>query len=225
MKLFAAGIIALFAFTISFAQNEQSPIVEKDIMYKNWKYPLVATDEKAELRDLVKGNKLTILVYWAPWCHNWQHDAPFLEKFYEKYHKDGLEIVGIGEYDPVESMKLSLTEFKITFPVVYESINRSQKQKTDHYTYRTSTGDARNWGSPYYVLLTPSMLEKKGDTVTKHTNVINGEMIETEGEAFIRKALGLPPTDPKASASSSNKAEVCDPDAPATLKLPPVKKP
>src|SRR4051812_44159060 len=108
MKLFAAGIIALFAFTVGFAQNEQSPIVEKEINYKNWKYKDLETDKDTRLRELTEGRKLTIVVYWAPWCHNWQHDAPFLQKFYEKYESSGLQIVGVGEYDPVDSMKASI---------------------------------------------------------------------------------------------------------------------
>ena len=153
-----------------------------------------------------------MVVYFAPWCHNWQHDAPMLEKLYEKYKDSGLEIVGVGEYDPVASMKSNLDSMKITFPAVYESENRTEKQKTLHYDYRKSTGDNRSWGSPWYIFLMPSVMEKKGDTLTKKTFVINGEMIEAEGEKFIRKQLGLPAMDPKAATAKSDKIEVCDPD-------------
>src|SRR3982751_6579826 len=101
MKSFLALIIVLFAFTVGFGQTDQSPIVEKDLNYKNWTYRNVRTDTDVDLRTLAKGKKLVIVVYWAPWCHSWAHDAPFLQKFYEKYRSAGLEIVGVGEYDPV----------------------------------------------------------------------------------------------------------------------------
>ena len=208
--LFAIAIV-LFALTAGFAQNEQSPIVEKEINYKTWTYKDVHSNTEVSLRDLTKGKKLVVVVYFAPWCHNWQHDAPFLQKFYDKYKAAGLEIVGVGEYDPVASMKSNLDSMKITFPVVYESVDRVEWQKTHHYDYRKSTGDNRTWGSPWYILLETALLEKKGDTLVKKTHVINGEMVEVEGEKFIRERLGLPALDAKSTTAKSDKIEVCDP--------------
>ena len=218
--LFAIAIV-LFAFTLTFAQNEQSPIVEKEINYKNWIYKDVQSNTDVNLRDLTKGKKLVVVVYFAPWCGNWRHDAPFLQKFYDRYKTAGLEIVGVGEYDPLPSMKSNLDSLKITFPVVSESVDRGDREKTKHYDYRKSTGDNRNWGSPWYILLEPASLEKKGDTLVRKTHVINGEMIEIEGEKFIREKLGLPALDPKTGTAKSDKIEVCDPDKKVTeLKKP-----
>ncbi len=219
-SLFAITIV-LFAFTMGFAQNEQSPIVDKEISYKNWTYKDVRTDAEVNLRDLTKGKKLVVVVYFAPWCHNWQHDAPFLQKFYDKYKAAGLEIVGVGEYDPVASMKGNLGTLKITFPVVSESTDQGDREKTKHFDYRKSTTDDRKWGSPWYILLEPASFEKKGDTLVKRSNVINGEMVEAEGEKFIREKLGLPAVDSKTATAKSGKIEVCDPDKPAA----PLKKP
>ena len=213
MKTFFAFVILLLCLTFAFGQNEQSPLVEKEISYKDWTYKNVQTGEDVNLRDFTNGKKLTMVVYFAPWCPNWKHDAPMLEKLYEKYNSAGLGIIAVGEYDPVASMKTNLDFLKITFPAVYESENRTEKQNTLHYNYRKSTGDARNWGSPWYIFLTPSTTEKKGDVLTKKTFVINGELIEAEGEPFIRKQLGLPAMDMKAVTSEKDKKiEVCDPD-------------
>ena len=79
--------------------------------------------------------------------------------------------------------------------------------------YRKSTGDNRNWGSPWYVLLDPRAMEKKGDVLVKKTHIINGEMIEAEGERFIRQKLGLPVADVK-TADKGAKIEACDPTRP-----------
>jgi thiol-disulfide isomerase/thioredoxin len=218
-SFFSLGII-LFAFVFALGQNEQAPIVEKEINYKDWTYRSVQTGEDINLREFTKGKKLTMVVYFAPWCGNWKHDAPMLERLYEKYKGNGLGIIAVGEYDPVASMKISLDALKITFPAVYESENRTEKQKTLHYDYRKSTGDTRGWGSPWYIFLMPSVMEKKGDTFTKKTFVINGEMVEAEGEKFIREHLGLPAIDPK-TVTANKKIEVCDPDE----KLADLKKP
>ena len=126
-----------------------------------------------------------------------------LQRFYDKYKANGLGIIGVGEYDPIASMKTNLDALKITFPAVYESENRTEREKTLHYGYRKSTGDGRGWGSPWYIFLMPSTMEKKGDVLTKKTFVINGEMLEAEGEAFIRKQLKLAPLEaPKAATAS-----------------------
>jgi thiol-disulfide isomerase/thioredoxin len=220
-RVFLAASITLLSLLVANAQNEQSPIVEKEISYANWTYKDIRTGKDVNLRDFTKGKKLTIVVYWAPWCGNWRHDAPMVERLYETYKDKGLAIIGVGEYDPVVSMKNTLDTYKITFPAVYESENRSEREKTLHYNYRRSTGDSRNWGSPYYVFLLPKSIEKKGDLLTKKTFIINGEMIETEGEAFIRKQLKLPPLEqPKTASVTVSQTEVCDPKKPAELKKP-----
>ena len=219
MKSFFAVAIILFAFTLTFAQNEQSPIVEKEISYKNWTLKDVRTGEDRDLRKMTEGKKLVIVVYFAAWCGNWKHDAPFIQRFYDKYKANGLEFIGISEYDSVGNTKINLDTLKITFPVVSESEMRADKQTTQHYKYRTLTGDFRNWGSPWYIFLEPSAFEKKGDTLVKKTSVINGEMIEIEGEKFIREKLGLPAVETKAAVADKGKVEVCDPDKPSTTTL------
>lgn len=224
MKSIFAIIISLLCLTFVFGQNEQSPIVEKEINYKDWTYKNVRTSEDINLRKFAKGKKLVMVVYFAPWCGNWKHDAPMLQRLYDKYQSKGLGIIAVGEYDPIAAMKTNLDALKITFPAVYESENRSEKQKTLHYEYRKSTGDTRGWGSPWYIFLTPSVMEKKGDILTKKTFIINGELIEAEGEAFIRKQLGLP-AEAKATVADIGKIEVCEPEKPIDLRIPPAKKP
>lgn len=197
MKFFAAAILALLAVAYSFGQAEQAPIVEKEINYKDWTYRAVRTGDEWTLRDIAKDKKLVIVVYQAPWCHSWRHDAPFLQRFYEKYRPYGLEIVAVGEYGTVSAMRDNLDLVKVTFPAVIESADGAARKKTLHYEYRISTGDTRDWGSPWYILLDPTLFEKKGDVLVKKAFVINGEMIESEGEKFIRQKLGLPPVDTK----------------------------
>ena len=219
MKTFLLFAILLLSFTFASAQHEYAPLAEKEIKYKDWTYKQVRDGKELNLLGATKGKKLVMVVYFAPWCPNWKLQAPVAEKLYEKYKASGFEIIGVGEYDTVEAMKTSLDTYKITFPVVYESEARDAKHTTPHYTYRKTTGDTRNWGSPWSIFLVPSALKSKGEFLTEKTYVVNGELIEAETESFIREKLGLPKEEKKAEVSVNKPAEVCDPTT-ASLRKP-----
>ena len=223
MKVLAAIIFVIGGAVAAWAQSEQSPIVEKQLEYKNWSYKNVRSGEGMDLRDLASGKKLVLVVYFAQWCPNWRHEAPFVEALYEKYKPVGLDVIGISEYDTVAATKANLDSLKITFPVVYESETRDARTSTLHFQYRTTTGDKRKWGSPWNIFILPQTAEKKGDVLLRNAPVVNGELIEAEAETFVRQKLGIAETD-KMTASSEKKkdaAEVCDPeDQTTTLKKP-----
>lgn len=218
MKSLFLFAILLFGFTFANAQNEQSPLVEKEFNYKNWSYKKVNGEGEVSLREFTKGKKLVLVVYFAPWCPNWKYEAPIVQKLYKKYKDKGFDVIGVGEYDTVEAMKADIERKQITFPVVYESESREAKQKTTHYELRKELGDTRNWGSPFNIFLIPAGLNKSGDVLTKKTFVGIGELIETEAEAFIREKLGLPKEDAK-TVSSNKSIEACEPTT-TSLKKP-----
>ena len=122
----------------------------------------------------------------------------------------GLGVIGVGEYDPLESMRKNISDLKITFPVVYESDTRQAKLNTPHFQYRRATGDIRNWGSPWNIFLEPAKLETKGDVLTRKTYIVNGELIEKDAEAFIREKLGLPKEE-GTTAAKEKPVEPCPP--------------
>ena len=211
MKTLSILAVMLFSFVFASAQTEQAPIQQKELNYKNWTYKSVRGDGAVNLRDFASGKKLVMVVYFAPWCPNWRHEAPFAQKMYEKYRASGFDVVGVGEYDSVEAMKTNLDALKITFPVVYESDSRDAKQKTAQYEYRKAVGDARNWGSPWNIFLEPATLGKKGDVLLKKAAIVNGELIEAEAEKYIREKLGLPAEEKKALAAKET-IEACEPE-------------
>ncbi|CAN5600188.1 hypothetical protein BH10ACI1_BH10ACI1_21190 [soil metagenome] len=212
MKTLLLLAILLIGFTFSAqAQHEYAPLLEKEISYKDWNYKSVRDGKQMNLREMTKGKKLVLVIYFAPWCPNWKLQAPVAEALYEKYKADGLEIIAVGEYDAVEMMKESLDTFKITFPAVYESEARTSKQYTTHYEYRKQMGDTRNWGSPWSIFIEPVNLTKSGDVLVKKATVVNGELMEAESEAFIREKLGLPKEEKKAETAVNKTTEVCEP--------------
>lgn len=193
MKTLLLLAVMLFGFTFAFAQNEQAPILEKEFKYNDWTYQSIRDDSRINLREFVKGKKLVMVVYFAAWCPNWKHEAPFAQKLYEKYKDQGFDVIGVSEYDTVEAAKTDVEKKGITFPVVWESNSKDAKQKTLHYDYRKAVGDTRNWGSPWNLFVQPSKIKKSGDLLLKKGFVVNGELIEAETENFVREKLGLKP--------------------------------
>src|SRR5215210_6509007 len=103
MKFVFALAIVLSSFVFVLGQNEQSPLVEKEIAYKDWIYKNVQTGDDMNLRKFTFGKKLVMVVYFAPWCPNWKHDLSFVQSLYDKYKINGFDVVAVGEYDPVAS--------------------------------------------------------------------------------------------------------------------------
>lgn len=211
MRVFLIFALLLATFINISAQNEQAPILEKEFKYKDWTYKSVADDKEINLRQFTQDKKLVMVVYFAPWCPNWKHEAPFAQKLYDKYKAQGFDVIGVGEYDTVAEMKNNLAFYKITFPVVYESTSKEAVHKTTHYDLRKEAGDTRGWGSPWNVFLEPANLNPKGDVLTKKTFIVNGELIEAEVEKFVRQKLGLP--EEKAQAEMLKKDKVVEPCA------------
>ena len=223
MKFVFGLAIVLSSLVFAFGQgNEQAPILEKEIAYKDWGYKNLKTGEETNLRKFTQGKKLVMVVYFAPWCPNWKHDAPFVQSMYDKYKGNGFDVIAVGEYEPLESMKNLLTTQKVTFPVVWESDARTAKQTTVHYEYRRSVGDTRNWGSPWYIFLEVAKLEP-GNVLTKKAPIVNGELIRPDAEKFIREKLGLKPE--AGGLSVVDGIEVCEPEKKPTALVSPSTKP
>ncbi len=202
------------SFGAVFGQSDQARIMEKSIEYKDWTYKGVMDGSEINLRQLTADKKLVLLVYFAPWCHNSKNQAPFVEQLYKKYKDQGLAVIGIGEYGAVEDIKNMLDFFKATYPVVYESESRDDKEKTHHFEYRKATGDTRGWGTPWNIFIEPANFKKKGNPLVKTASTISGELIEYDTENFVRQKLGLPalPPKPETAKTPEKKIEACDPE-------------
>lgn len=208
MRSFAA-LILLFAFSaLAAAQNEQTPIAEKQFTYKNWNYRNVIGDGKTDLREFAKGKKLVMVVYWAPWCGNWKHDVAFVQQLHEKYKDKGLAVIGVANYDPVDRMRNHIDFYKLTFPNVYETDSSMKRLESEHYANRTAAGDTRKWGTPWYVFLEPGNIAADGDVIASKMPVVNGELIKDQAEKFIREKLGL---EPAAGVAARGGIEPCGP--------------
>ena len=191
-KLLFLSILAVAmspAIALAQASHEYSPLVEKPVNYKNWTLPNLKSDQPEDLRKLIAGKKLVMVVYFAPWCGNWRNEAPIAAKLYDKYKNQGFQVIGVSEYATRDDVRNFFGKDGSSFPVVTESESRDDKQKTAHYGYRQLTGDTRNWGSPWNIFIEPSKIAKTGDVVTEKAWVVNGELIEDEVDKFIGERL------------------------------------
>jgi thiol-disulfide isomerase/thioredoxin len=186
LLILAATILALLPVRgVSQAGHEYSPLAEKTVNYKNWSLVNLKTDKPDDLRTLMAGKKLVMVVYFAPWCANWKYEAPIAAKLYEKYKDKGFEVIGVSEYAPRADVKTFFGEAGSPYPVVTESESREDREKTPHFGYRQLTGDKRKWGSPWNIFLDPAKINPTGEVLTEKAWVVNGELIEEEVDKFI----------------------------------------
>jgi thiol-disulfide isomerase/thioredoxin len=188
LLLYLALVLSPFAANAQ-EGHEYSPLAEKTVNYKNWTLPNVKTDKSDELRSLMAGKKLVMIVYFAPWCGNWRYEAPIAARLYEKYKDQGFQVIGVSEYASRDEVKNFFGEAGPPYPVVTESETREDKQKTPHYGYRQLTGDTRTWGSPWNIFLEPAKINGAGQVLAEKAWVVNGELIEDEVDKFISKKL------------------------------------
>ena len=169
--------------------HEYSPLVEKTVNYKNWTLNTLKDNQPVDLRSLVQGKKLVMVVYFAPWCPNWRNEAPVAAKLYEKYKDQGFQVIGVSEYGTRDDVNTFFAPAGAPYPVVSESESKEDRDKTPHYGYRQLTGDTRRWGSPWNIFLEPASLAKTGDVLTEKAWVVNGELIEADVDKFIADRL------------------------------------
>jgi len=192
MKKAILSLLTLtFIFATALAQDghEYAPLQEKTVNYKNWTLNDLANNQPVELRSLMQGKKLVMVLYFAPWCPNWRNEAPVAARLYEKYKSQGFEIVGVGEYGSRDDVKTYFSAVPPLYPVVMESESREARDKTTHFAYRQLTGDTRKWGSPWNIFLDPAKCNSTGDVLTEKAFVVNGELIEADVDKFIHDRL------------------------------------
>src|SRR3990172_5929772 len=97
--IFSLLLLVMAPFTAqSQGGHEYSPLVEKTINYKSWTLNNLNDNKPVELRSLVAGKKLVMVVYFAAWCNNWRNEASIPAKLYEKHKGQGFEVIGVSEY-------------------------------------------------------------------------------------------------------------------------------
>ena len=189
MRNVGAFTLSLFLLTVAFGQNEQAPVVERDIEYKDWTYRSVSTSSNLNLRSFAKGKKLVLVAYVAPRC--WEDEAVPLQYLYKRYHSKGFQVIAVAEYSDWV-MKTEIEDEKITFPIVYRS-GDPEAQNPLHYRCSVLTGNAPKVDPPWGIFLTPASFREGDETLATKTFVVPAGAAISRAEDHIRKQLGLKP--------------------------------
>ena len=82
--------------------------------------------------DALKGEKLTVLDFWATWCRPCINSIPALVKLSEKFQEKGVRFIGINADSPRNRSKVKpfVSSVGITYPVLLDS---DQKLQSDFF--------------------------------------------------------------------------------------------
>ena len=87
--------------------------------------------KEVALSDFVGKSKLVLVDFWASWCGPCMRSMPAMKALYEKYHKKGLEIVGVAVWDGDNSRsRVRIEEKGMTWPQIFVGDDRTS---TDIY--------------------------------------------------------------------------------------------
>lgn len=111
-------------------------------------FSITLTDGKKISLEGFKG-KAVVINFWATWCPYCIDEAPALEKAYQKYKKEGLEMIAIAAESSPEKEVLSFIEkYKITYRVGIdegnEIINSYDVQSFPTTVFITQDGKINN---------------------------------------------------------------------------------
>jgi peroxiredoxin len=80
--------------------------------------------------------QVVMLTFWGTWCGPCRQEIPDFIELYDKYNKEGLEIVGIAiQSGSPENIKLFSENYKINYPILTDiNGNESYKAFSDYGT-------------------------------------------------------------------------------------------
>ena len=67
-----------------------------------------------------RAGKVVLVDFWATWCGPCVAEIPNVLEQYEKYHKDGFEVVGVSLDQEREALEKFVTDQKLPWPILFE---------------------------------------------------------------------------------------------------------
>jgi thiol-disulfide isomerase/thioredoxin len=88
-------------------------------------FTLKNLENKRTTYSEIKGEKLTILDFWATWCKPCTRAIPKLVSIYEDYKEKGVQVIGINVDSPrnLPKVKPFVRSKGITYPILLDSNN------------------------------------------------------------------------------------------------------
>ncbi len=177
--------------TVEADAHDYAPLREVAMEIKDFSFP-APDGARVNLRESARGKKLTLVHYFAAWCHNSNHDVKTMTEIYDKYRDRGLLVIGVCEYSSRKELRKFIEKHKPSYPICAEGDGKKKDRTgTTHYEYRRRVNDQRVWGTPLNILIADSDVQNEGDVMATRVRIAPGEVVKTELEEIIRRHLQL----------------------------------
>lgn len=155
IKLWMTFILCLFLSALSFGMTKKATVMEGSELIgtpaQEWEVQSWFYSQPLRLEDLQ--GKVVLVRFWtAPGCPFCVASAPALNEFYEKYHNQGLEVIGFYHHkssQPLnpDDVKKFTDKFGFKFPIAIDS-----NWKTLKKWWFANSHFARSWTSVSFLI-------------------------------------------------------------------------
>jgi len=177
-------------------QDEYAPIVERHLDFVDFSLPDL-DGKPIRLSEYAAGKRVVLVCFVAGWCQNSNRNGFVVKRLVDRYRDQGLGALVVGEYSSVGELRIHVNRIGIDYPVVYETLTKSERKKSWHYRVRQQADDKRRWGTPFYVILDRRDLlpQHSQGPLARRLYTVSGELREDEAVAFLDRILAIAHTD------------------------------
>lgn len=103
--------------TIAVADTQVLP---KTVLSAGMRAPAIrAKTVHGDIIDLAEyRNQVVLLDFWATWCKPWEDRLPSLRRIYDRFHRQGFEIIGVNLDEDLDALAEFMISNQITWPQV-----------------------------------------------------------------------------------------------------------
>jgi peroxiredoxin len=120
--LVAAASLLLLSLSLVIVQGKGSkaaPKTSPEVGHFAPDFTLPTLDGKTVRLSDYQGKKGVFINFWATWCPPCRLEMPTMEKVYQEYQSQGLEILAVSiDAGPKGAIESFMRELKLTFPVL-----------------------------------------------------------------------------------------------------------
>ncbi|MDZ7714838.1 MAG: TlpA disulfide reductase family protein [Balneolaceae bacterium] len=81
-------------------------------------------NELVTFDEILEGNKLVWVNFWASWCGPCRQEMPMMAKLYEEHHENGFNIVAIDVQEDKNTVQNYLDKYPVPFTVLMDSTGK-----------------------------------------------------------------------------------------------------